>query len=221
MSHSIFISRELSPTDHLHKLLTSEGFEINALPMISTKGIAFEPNEFRSGWLFFSSKQGVKHFFEAKPVLGKVLLGAIGEGTARSLRKHGEASFIGKSTDTEEVAKEFKKEVGRKKVCFPISDQSMRTVQQALPEAQVTDLICYQTVELPKPIGNPDVLVFSSPSNVQAFFKSNNVVPSQAVVSFGKSTATALAEHGVEDVVISKGTSDQALLKAIKEAIGS
>lgn len=218
MSATVFISRELPDDNHLTLALASKGYTLIAEPMICTEGLGYEPNSFKSGWLFFSSKQGVHHFFEKDPDTGKCLLGAIGEGTARMLKKYGDVSFVGKSTDTAEVAREFKAVAGKKKCWFPVGEQSVRTVQQALPASQVQDILCYRTIEKPRPVGNPDVLVFSSPSNVDAFLKANTILPVQRVVAFGKTTAAALHRHGFNQVVISKGTSDAALLEAINTA---
>jgi len=216
MSATIFISRELTDDNHLVLSLASHGYKLIAEPMICTEGIDFEPKEFRSGWIFFSSKQGVHHFFERDPDIGKCELAAIGEGTARLLRKYGEVSFVGSVPDTAEVARAFRAVVGRKKCWFPISELSVRTVQQALPASQVNDIICYRTVENPRPVGHPDILVFSSPSNVDAFLKVNAILPIQKVIAFGKTTAAALTRHGFDQVVVSRGTSDAALLDAIK-----
>ncbi|MFN8699695.1 MAG: uroporphyrinogen-III synthase [Flavobacteriales bacterium] len=220
MSQTVFISRELPADNHLLTTLAAEGFELIAQPMITTRSVACEMPTIRSGWIFFSSKQGVEHFFAHTPSVGSAQLAAIGEGTARLLRKYGEVEFTGRHSDTDEVAREFKKTAGRKKVYFPISEQSVRTVQQALPASQVVDIVCYRTEENPVPVGHPDILIFSSPSNVQAFLKANTIMPFQKVIAFGKTTAAALEEAGVKSVV-SKGTSDSALLEAIKRASAS
>ncbi len=221
MHQTLYISRELEAGNHLHKALSEKGFKIIAEPMIRTESVPFEPKSFRSGWIFFSSKHAVAHFFAQNPEIGKCELAAIGEGTARYLARHGEVAFTGHVADTEAVAKEFKKVAGRKKVYFPISDQSVRTVQQALPASQVVDLVCYTTIESPVSVGSPDILVFSSPSNVRAYLKANKILASQKTVAFGKTTGTTLLESGAASPVISKGTSDKALLDAINEALAS
>ncbi|MFN8776871.1 MAG: uroporphyrinogen-III synthase [Flavobacteriales bacterium] len=221
MSMTVYISREVPEGHHLMNILAAEGLELIARPMISTESVPFDRPALRSGWIFFSSKEGVRHFFADRPDTGKCQLAAIGEGTARALRKYGQVDFTGHSSDTSAVAREFRKVAGRRKVWFPVSEQSVRTVQQALPASQVTDIVCYRTKEDPAPIGHPDVLVFSSPSNVHAFFKTNTILSMQKVVAFGKTTASALHEHAVAEVTVSRGTSDEALLLAIKEALVS
>lgn len=218
MSKTVFLSRELGEGHPLRSMLASAGFEVIARPMISSEPVPFGPLALRSGWIFFSSKQGVMHFFSQSPQTGKCSFAAIGDGTARILRKFGEVAFTGHDPDTREVAREFKKIAGRKKVYFPISEQSVRTVQQALPASQVEDIVCYRTVETPSPVGHPDILVFSSPSNVEAFLQCNTLLPSQRLVAFGKTTGEALHRLGHPDVIISRGTSDQALLEAINRA---
>jgi hydroxymethylbilane synthase len=218
MSYTVYISRELDKENQLVRSLAADGFEVVARAMISTEGLAADPGIFRSGWIFFSSKEGVKHFFASSPNIGKCQLAAIGEGTARVLSRFGTVDFIGQSSDTAEVASAFKKIAGRKKVFFPVSDHSVRTVQAAFPASQVTDIVCYKTTETPGPVGHPDILVFSSPSNVEAYLKANSIIRSQRLVAFGKTTGAALEKLGFAKPVISKGTSDSAILDAIKEA---
>lgn len=219
MSASIFFTRETEHHETLNKALLELGCEVLGQPLIATQAIALPASLPTTDWIFFSSKHGVFHFFAQQPKIGSPRFAAIGEGTARELRKHAVVEFIGAAVDTSEVAAEFAKVAEKGTVLFPVSDQSIRTVQQALDASQGTDVICYTTAHKPTQVGHPDIVVFSSPSNVYAFFEANTLLSSQRAVAFGKSTARALEANGVVQISVAKGATDNAILDAIKAVL--
>jgi uroporphyrinogen-III synthase len=97
------------------------------------------------------------------------------------------------------TGKQFAARVGDERVLFPQAKGSMRSVQQQfVRKDQVIDLPVYETVkrnELPVP--DSDIVVFTSPSNVEAFFENNSVTKRQAIVAMGDATAAALREHHI------------------------
>lgn len=170
-------------------------------------------------WVFFSSKQAVAAFFKQEKYNPALKYGAVGKGTAEALARYGEARFVGTSSHTELVAKEFAQHAGSTTVLFPCSNISERTIQQALRAEQVLEVVCYTTTEVPTPVGHPDVLVFSSPSNVRAFFEANTLLAHQQVVVFGPSTAKQVAEFTSHAVVVLKQADTNSVLEAIKAAL--
>lgn len=221
MSTSIFVTREIADDSSLYQKISALGCTITGQALIATETIERKETLPTSQWIFFSSKQAVHHFFAQYPSPKATQWAAIGEGTARELKKYGEVAFIGSAVETTQVAKEFARIVGKDKVLFPINDISVRTVQNELSESQVIDWVCYRTSQIPSEIGYHDIVVFSSPSNVDSFFKVNKWLSTQKAIAFGKSTGSRLVEMGVESPIISQGVSDQALLNAIKTAISS
>jgi hydroxymethylbilane synthase len=219
MSASIFFTRDIEHHETLNKALLALGCEVIGQALIATQSVDLPKKLPATDWIFFSSKHGVHHFFAQNPKVKATKFAAIGEGTARELRKHTTVHFTGSAADTALVAAEFQEIVGLETVLFPVSDQSIRTVQQAIPSEQVHDVICYTTAHKPAQVGHPDIVVFSSPSNVYAFFEANTLLSSQRAVAFGKSTARALEANGVMKVSVAKGATDSAILDAIKAVL--
>jgi hydroxymethylbilane synthase len=82
---------------------------------------------------------------------------------------------VGESTDTADVAADFAAVANGTAILFPGADNPMRSIQQGLSaETKIIDLPVYETVleENVEPTG-ADILVFTSPSNVEAYFVDN------------------------------------------------
>jgi hydroxymethylbilane synthase len=153
-------------------------------------------------WVFFSSKNAVEYFFKLEPLLPKkVKFGVMGSGSEDMLRKQGYfVDYTGAGVDTAEVAADFAKIANGKTVVFPSAENSMRSIQRALSEdTKIIDLPVYETIleETPDPSG-AEILVFTSPSNVEAYFAENLLYPDQKVIAIGKSTGKKLDEAGVK-----------------------
>jgi uroporphyrinogen-III synthase len=76
----------------------------------------------------------------------------------------------------------------------------MRSIQQGLSaDTKIIDIPVYETIlqENPEPSG-AEILVFTSPSNVDAYFAHNLVHPDQKVIAIGKSTGKKLEEFHVK-----------------------
>lgn len=196
---SVFITRDDRRDDYLKTVLTGNGFSFEGKAMIETKAIQFGrmPD---CEWVFFASKQAVKYFFEQKPELNGHKFGAIGKATAEAIRRYGKrADFIGASTDTKMTGKQFAAKVGSAKVLFPQAKGSMRSVQQQfVKDGQAIDLAVYETIKKndgTKP--EAEILVFTSPSNVEAWFEKFTISKDQKVVAMGDATANALRQNNV------------------------
>jgi len=170
--------------------------------------IRFEPVPFdkvpSSDWIFFSSRNSVQFFFDGKPsFVAGTKFGVIGSATDQALSRHNvTADFVGQGGDTRNIAQQFASLAGSQNVLFPISAQSLRTVQQALSGAQVQDLVCYRTYEDVSMNSDvqADVFIFTSPSNVRSFFRQNLVLTGAGFVAIGEATATELASYTAEKI---------------------
>jgi uroporphyrinogen-III synthase len=112
-------------------------------------------------------------------------------------------TFVGESNDTLEIAQEFAALANGTSILFPSAKDSLRTIQQALsPETKFIDLSVYETI-LEDDVAQSfaDVLVFTSPSNVEAYFADNLLNPGQKVVAIGKSTGSKFDEMGVDYIL--------------------
>jgi uroporphyrinogen-III synthase len=83
---------------------------------------------------------------------------------------------------------------------IPRAKGSLQSIQKALtPNTKLIDMPIYETV-LEEDVGktNAEVLIFTSPSNVEAYFQKNLVDPDQKIVCIGYSTAQAIEEMGLK-----------------------
>jgi hydroxymethylbilane synthase len=214
---SIFITRDERKNDYLRKGLSALGFDVKGRALIDFKAIPLRSFPV-TDWIFFSSKHAVKNFLIQKPALGEVKFGVVGKGTADELRRFGKkAEFIGYSVDTKLTGKQFAAVVGSKTVLFPQAKESLRTIQQQFTKKdQVYDLPVYETVEnLEGEIPDTEILLFTSPSNVEGFLKKKRVSKTQRIVAMGDATAAALKKAGLKTDSMPASFDDIGLLRAI------
>ena len=217
---SVFITRDPRKHDFFTRILTANGYNVSNRALIEIKSIDFSKRlaNAKYDWIFFASKHAVSHFFDQKPAVANVKFGVVGKATSEMLRKYGRrADFIGQSTDTKLIGKQFSTMSGNKTVLFPRAKESMRSIQQQFikPE-QVIDLVVYETIkknETPVPVS--EILVFTSPSNVEAFFEKNKVTSNQKVVAMGDATAHALFRFGVKHCKQPVSFDDLGLVQAV------
>ena len=200
---SVFISRNEKKNDFLKRCLEANSYKVFAQSLIEIKQIPMR-KFVKTDWVFFSSKNAVKHFFEQKPDVEGTKFGAVGKATAEEIRKFGKrADFIGNDGDTKMTGKKFSALVGSKTVLFPQAKESMKTIQLQLPKKEnVKDVVVYETVKsvggMQLAVGNFQILIFTSPSNVEAFFEKNKISTEQKVVAMGDATANALKKYKVK-----------------------
>jgi hydroxymethylbilane synthase len=211
----VFISKTFKEKDYLPKALTRLNFDVNAKSLIEFKQVEiyFLPI---SDWIFFSSKHAVRYFFNQNPKIGTVKFGCISKETSIELRQFGHrASFIGQNTDTKMVGKQFAAIAGSAKVLFPIAKESMQSVQQQLSRNAI-NLVVYETLKHPIDVNTAtNILVFTSPSNVEAFFSTNKWQPHYKAVAMGEATESALYRKGVKKPTKPISFDDLGLLQCI------
>jgi hydroxymethylbilane synthase len=204
MPAKVFISREIAENNYFRRALNKHKIEIEDRSLIRTFPIVNILDAFylkNIDWIFFSSRNGVEFFFKLKPALSKkVKFGVVGRGSEDALRKYGHlADFAGESGDIQEVAEDFAKIVKGETVLFPRAQDSLLTIQKSLSvDTKIIDLPIYETgmVEnIDKTYA--DILIFTSPSNVEAYFAENLLDPGQKVIAIGTSTGKKFDEMGV------------------------
>lgn len=218
-SKSIFISREAHESNNLNRWLTNLGFNVECKSLIDLKKLTIKELP-KSDWLFFSSKHAVEFFFMQKPDIGTTKIGCIGKSTSQAIRELGlRADFIGQSTDTKLVGKQFSARVGLGKVVFPVARESMRTIQWQFPKQQnCIDLPVYAALKVPhEVVETTDILVFTSPSNAESYLEKNKIHPHQKVIAMGEATEKSLLKAKVNESQITKPYSfdDLGLYRAI------
>ena len=183
------------------------GWDITFQSFISTtpiSGISIEDQLNASKWVFFSSPSGVRHFnssFGSTCLEGKKIA-AFGPSTAKQLSRLGvQVDFVGQGKNHSVIAKSFYSALGSDKAVFPIGNLSNKTVQSEIPEAQIENVLIYQSSLLKIDLDQDfDTYVFTSPSNVRGFLSKNSIPKSATVISIGNSTSLELQKNGISSV---------------------
>jgi len=204
---SVFITRDLDDNSYLSKALRKHNIQIEDRSLIKIYPTINVLDSFilkRADWIFFNSKNAIEHFFNLNPLLlKKTKIAVLGRGSESTLRRYGRvADFSGDDLgiSTEGIAQEFAKLVDGQTVLIPRAKDSLQSIQKALtPSTKIIDMPIYETV-LDENVdkSNADVLIFTSPSNVQAYFKENLAEPDQKIICIGYSTAKQIEEMGLK-----------------------
>ncbi len=204
---NVFVSRELSETSYLRKALEKNNIGVDGRSLIRTFPSIniLDPFILRNiDWVFFNSKNAIEYFFKLDPQLPKkTKFGVLGRGSEDTLRYYGkQAHFTGEDEgiDTKDIAREFAKVANGSHVLFPSAKGSLRTIPKALSaDTRVVELTVYETVsEDNVEKSYAEVLIFTSPSNVESYFVNNLLEPEQKVICIGKSTGKKFDEMGVK-----------------------
>jgi hydroxymethylbilane synthase len=194
---SVYITRDLREDDFFFNVLKQNSCEVYGRALIEIKRIPLKivPDV---DWVFFSSKHAVRHFLGQTKLKAGIKIAAVGKATSDELRKFNmRADFIGGGNDTRITAKQFGAVAGRSRVLFPQAKGSLKTVQQQLSTATVIDQVVYETIQRPADdLPEADVLVFTSPSNLEAFLEKKKILPRQKIVAMGHATGNTLKEKG-------------------------
>ncbi|BDS13877.1 uroporphyrinogen-III synthase [Aureispira anguillae] len=213
---TVFISRALNPAGAFHQLLHSKT-NLIGLSLIEFEPLVFGPLP-SADWLFFYSKKGIQYCLSQLDDLDTLPpIGVMGQASADflSLNYKIQAQFIG-TGDPIETAQKFSRQAKGKKVIFAQAQYSKQSVQQLLGESiQSYNLLTYTNcVKTDFELPWIDILVFTSPLNVAAYFAQYPYCQGQQIVSIGNVTAKALLEHHIDHFIIAESPHEQSLAKA-------
>lgn len=215
---SIFISRSLSQDSIFFKRFQKSDTTVIDMPLISIVKIPFSYTP-QTNWIFFTSKNAIRYFFEQTPNLpAGVKYGVISSSSENTLKAYGkQADFTGEGVDLAKIAKNFREVLQNDSVLFPQAMDSLQTIQKYLAFTNtVYNLYTYKTIikndfELPY----TDVVIFTSPSNVKAYFSKYRLDSRQLVLAMGTSTKYKLSEYGFRDVLIPEEFSEKGLCELV------
>lgn len=216
-ARKVFLSRNVNDSEYLAGALTKLGFTVEGKSLIEFKEIKIKELP-KTEWVFFSSKHAVRYFLNQKPKLENVKFGCVGTSTSAELRAHGlRADFIGQSTDVKLVGKQFAAKVGSSKVLFPIAKDSLQSIQWQMPKRDnVINLNVYATIKHSVEIDpSNEILVFTSPSNVEAYLEKNKWQPEQKVIAMGDATENILKKKKIKVAAKPTSFNDLGLFQAI------
>ena len=202
----VFISREISETSYFARALGKHKIKVDGQSLIRIFPTMHHLDPFilkHADWLFFCSKNAIENFFALEPRLSKkTQLGVIGRGSEESLRQHGLAPhFSGehRGIDMTGIAEEFAHIAEGQTVVIVRAKDSLETIEKALSETtKVINLPVYET-QLAEEVAKSyaDVLIFTSPSNAEAYFNFHVVEPGQRIICIGNSTARKIETYGL------------------------
>lgn len=214
---AVFITRNPKAGNYFQHVLSAKGYPVSGRSLIEIVPVPMKHFP-ETDWIFFSSKHAVKFFFSQQPVLGNQKYACIGKSTAEAIRKFGKrADFIGYSTDTRLTGKQFASRVGDGTVLFPQAKGSLRSIQNGfVKDSQVIDLTVYETLKKnEEQIPFAEILLFTSPSNVDAYFEKNKITAEQKVIAMGEATANTLKKYGITRCNLPDTFDDAGLVRAV------
>jgi uroporphyrinogen-III synthase len=217
---TLFISRAVAENGELAAYCAQAGIHLIAETLIDFQSVPCSDFPL-TDVVFFTSPRSVEYFFKQADIKENQLIATIGERTTIALQKRGYTAHFTGSTPTQpiQVAKEFARWLNGRSVLFPQSDRSNQTMQQALNSEQCVNRVVYQTLLLKKTIiPIPDVLIFSSPSNAEAFLLANEPHSNQYTLAFGTTTASFLEKKGISCDVLT-GIEEYDIVDFLKNCI--
>lgn len=216
----IFISRTLEENSPLHDLSKVPGITLTAESLIKIEKVPFSFTP-PTKWIFFSSKNAIRYFFDQKPELAAdTKFAVIGAASAEYLEQYQlKASFIGQGVDLKKIALDFREVLGNDSILFPQAMDSLQTIQKQLAFSNTTYNIYTYKTSLRNDFILPlsDILVFTSPSNARAYFSKYRATQAQRFVAMGASTRYTLFENGIRDIIMPKTFTETGLKEAILE----
>lgn len=199
---TLFISKKLSDNSVFREL---EKYDVTIIdePLIKFTQIPFSYTP-QSKWIFFSSKNAIDYFFVQRPEIADgTLYGVIGKHSAAHLSTFGKtADFIGEGVDVAQIAKHFREVLKDDSVLFPQAMDSMRSIQKYIAFSNTLfNLYTYKTAirddfEIPY----TNIVIFTSPSNVNAYLAKYKIDERQRVIAMGSATRFRLSEFGIKNV---------------------
>ena len=166
-------------------------------------------------WLFFYSKSGVKHFFEAvgsESGQYEWKICCYGPKTAEYCKEYHRVDYIGE-VDAQRTARELAEMIPDEKILFVCGKNSLRSVQKHMPRNAYEELIVYD--HYPKTdvqLDHYNVALLTSPMNARAFFDNN--ASADHIICIGKSTANEVSKKH-NDFSIAEEPSERGLNNAL------
>lgn len=171
----------------------------------------------QADWIFFYSRQGVKHFFNGGNYeLFPYLWACMSNGTADELAQHvTDISFVGNGLP-EEVAAAYSKIVGSNEItCFVRAKNSKDSIHRLLRRESDFSIPVYDNrISAHCPEGTFDILVFTSPMNVDAWFQAREY-QGEKIIAIGNTTASHLAIYTAEKIIVAPQPSEEGITKAL------
>lgn len=215
----VFFSRAVTENSILSEYCAEKNIQLIAQSLISFKPSILKENPKPFDVIFFSSPRAFDYFKLQVNWPVNTLLACISKKTKDHIKNQGySVDFFGSNgTQPKIVAQEFGSWLGERQVLFPISNMSNRSISSVLNTKQVQEVVVYETLLQEQYFSNKfDVLIFSSPSNAQAFLEKNTPTPDQLIAVYGATTKNFVTKSGWASEVL-EDTSEEAIVAYLKK----
>ena len=214
----MFISRDLSENSPFRSQLEAKGFKVVDRSLLDFQEVPFKAFP-TTDWIFFYSRKSVNFFLsQLENIPTDLKIAAFGSGTAEALNKHKiRPDFTGTGEGSSTLTAFLKIAGQEASVLFPQARNSRRTIEKLAGDQLISfPLIVYDNIPKTKiEASSAGFLVFTSPLNVQAYFKHHKLSGYQKIIVIGKTTGAALKAYGIEDFKIAETPSEEGLVGAI------
>ena len=216
MSKRLFITKNENEVAGLKESLTSQGKTLLAHSFLQFEPIDFEITQ-DYDILFFSSPRSVVFFKYNHTIPESKVLACVGGKTAELLIQMGfNVAFVGAhSGKVKDVAKSFKGWAGNRRVLFPSSDISLKSVSSLFKDTQKIEVAVYKTKIVSRAIQDCDTYIFTSPSNAEGFLEVNKLPDGVTIISWGQSTRAYLQKKGIKSTHTLSDSSIEGLIKIL------
>ena len=222
MISSIFISKNIKETYQLSSYCEINNYNLSAHSMISFRSLPFE-FDFLFDVVYFSSPRSVDFYFK-KMSLSSIIqkkIACSGLRTSDRIKSHGiNVDFVLKNPgNISHSTTIFQDWLGDRKVLFPCSTISLKSVLSNLPKNQFEIVEVYETLYKSRAIDLHDIYVFTSPSNVESFLSKNIIDKNSIIISWGDSTSNCLKKNGHKSDYVLSNPSINELINLLEEII--
>jgi uroporphyrinogen-III synthase len=213
----VLITKDITEVTPFINSFLEKGYEL-----LAESFIEFQENiikdKITSEVVFFSSRRGFDYFLKQNLHQRNFEVACVGSETKKHIENQGyKVCFSGtNSGDVAFVSKELNTWLQGRSISYFLSNLSKRTIDTHIASSEKQEFIIYNTDFIEKKIAlNFDYLVFTSPSNVEAFLKQNKVPKEVKIISWGKTTDFALAKHALIPFLTLSNSSIESLLEAL------
>lgn len=192
---SVLITAEPDQSAAAIAILQSHGCKVTAQSFLEIKPTPFTVHD-QYDWLFFTSKNGVRFFFEQeKQIPPHIKIGAIGQETAQQIEMAGfPVHFMGNG-DVTDTSRQFSTVATGKRVVFAGAQNARAEIRNAVKQyAMVEEWIVYSNNPHPQTAPVADIIAFTSPMQVDGYLEANHLSANHVIVAIGETTAQHVRE---------------------------
>jgi len=152
-------------------------------------------------WVFFTSKNGVKYFFDQweKPISCKIA--AIGKATAEAIKTRSYIPDYIPEGHINSALNVFNTIATNQTIAWVKALNSAMSVEEKLKDVKsITPVVVYENKIAAKQLNEAfDGVVFTSPMNVEGFLVHNQIKHGNLIISIGPSTSKCLKDNGIHE----------------------